>query len=89
MEFVDLKKQYELMRGAIDGRIQSVLDHGQFIMGPEVKELEQKLAAYTGSQHAIACASGTDALLIALMALGIGPMTRSSLRPSTSSRQQR
>lgn len=73
MEFVDLKKQYELMRGAIDGRIQSVLDHGQFIMGPEVKELEQKLAAYTGSQHAIACASGTDALLIALMALGIGP----------------
>ena len=73
MEFIDLKKQYKLMKSAIDGRIQTVLDHGQFIMGPEVKELEEKLTAYTGSQHAIACASGTDALLIALMALGVGP----------------
>jgi UDP-2-acetamido-2-deoxy-ribo-hexuluronate aminotransferase len=73
MEFIDLKKQYKLMKSAIDSRMQTVLDHGQFIMGPEVKELEEKLAAYTGSQHAIACASGTDALLIALMALGVGP----------------
>jgi UDP-2-acetamido-2-deoxy-ribo-hexuluronate aminotransferase len=73
MEFIDLKQQYQLMKGAIDGRIQTVLDHGQFIMGPEVKELEEKLAAYTGAQHAVACASGTDALLIALMALGVGP----------------
>jgi len=73
VEFIDLKKQYKLMKGAIDGRIQTVLDHGQFIMGPEVKELEEKLNAYTGSRHAIACASGTDALLIALMALGVGP----------------
>jgi UDP-2-acetamido-2-deoxy-ribo-hexuluronate aminotransferase len=73
VEFIDLKKQYELMKSAIDGRIHKVLDHGQFIMGPDVKELEQKLAAFTGSRHAIACASGTDALLIALMARGIGP----------------
>jgi UDP-2-acetamido-2-deoxy-ribo-hexuluronate aminotransferase len=73
LEFIDLKKQYELMKVNIDNRIQSVLSHGQFIMGPEVKELEDKLAAYTGSQHAVTCASGTDALLIALMALGVGP----------------
>jgi len=73
VEFIDLKKQYELMKSAINRRIQTVLDHGQFIMGPEVNELEKKLVGYTGSQHAIACASGTDALLIALMALGIGP----------------
>jgi UDP-2-acetamido-2-deoxy-ribo-hexuluronate aminotransferase len=73
VEFIDLKKQYELMKTAIDGRIHKVLEHGQFIMGPEVKELEEKLAAFTGSRHAIACASGTDALLIVLMALGVGP----------------
>jgi UDP-2-acetamido-2-deoxy-ribo-hexuluronate aminotransferase len=73
LEFIDLKKQYELLKATMDSRIQSVLSHGQFIMGPEVKELEDKLAAYTGSQHAITCASGTDALLIALMALGVGP----------------
>ena len=73
MEFIDLKKQYQLMKATMDSRIQSVLDHGQFIMGPEVKQLEDKLAAYTGSQHAITCASGTDALLVALMALDVGP----------------
>ncbi len=73
MEFIDLKKQYELMKTTVDSRIQAVLSHGQFIMGPEVKELEDKLAAHTGSQHATTCASGTDALLIALMALGVGP----------------
>jgi UDP-2-acetamido-2-deoxy-ribo-hexuluronate aminotransferase len=73
MEFIDLKKQYQLLKPSIDRRIQAVLDHGQFIMGPEVGELEQKLAAHTGSRHAIACSSGTDALLLALMALGIGP----------------
>ena len=72
MEFVDLKKQYRLLKDSVDARIHAVLQHGQFIMGPEVKELEDKLAAYTGAQHAIACASGTDALLIALMALGVG-----------------
>jgi UDP-2-acetamido-2-deoxy-ribo-hexuluronate aminotransferase len=73
MEFVDLKKQYQLLKPAIDRRVQAVLDHGQFIMGPEVRELEEQLAVYTGSPHAIACSSGTDALLMALMALGVGP----------------
>jgi len=69
--FVDLKVQYTALRDSIHARMQKVLDHGQFIMGPEVAELEQKLAAYTDSRHCITCASGTEALLIALMALNI------------------
>jgi UDP-2-acetamido-2-deoxy-ribo-hexuluronate aminotransferase len=73
MEFVDLKAQYRAIKEAVDARIQRVLDHGQFILGPEVAELEQKLARYTGSRHCITCASGTEALLIALMALDIKP----------------
>ncbi|MBX3032397.1 MAG: DegT/DnrJ/EryC1/StrS family aminotransferase [Bdellovibrionaceae bacterium] len=73
MPFVDLKTQYKALKSDIDARIQKVLDHGAYINGPEVAELEQKLAAHTGSKHALACASGTDALLIPLMALGIGP----------------
>jgi UDP-2-acetamido-2-deoxy-ribo-hexuluronate aminotransferase len=71
--FIDLKTQYQALREPINQRIQDVLDHGQFIMGPEVEELERKLAAFTGSKYAIACASGTDAALLALMALGLGP----------------
>ncbi|MCC6533998.1 MAG: DegT/DnrJ/EryC1/StrS family aminotransferase [Burkholderiales bacterium] len=73
MEFVDLKAQYRALKRVIDGRIQRVLDHGQFIMGPEVGELEAKLATLTGAKHCITCASGTEALLIALMALDIKP----------------
>jgi UDP-2-acetamido-2-deoxy-ribo-hexuluronate aminotransferase len=73
MDFVNLKAQYRALRQSIDARIQAVLDHGQFIMGPEVAEMESKLAAYTGSSHCISCASGTEALLMSLMALGIGP----------------
>ena len=73
MEFVDLKSQYRHLKPAIDARIQAVLDHGQYILGPEVRELEERLAARTGAKHCIACASGTDALLLALMALGIQP----------------
>ena len=72
VEFIDLKTQYADLKSVIDERIHRVLEHGQFIMGPEVAELEQKLAARTGSGYCIGCASGTDALLIALMALGIG-----------------
>jgi UDP-2-acetamido-2-deoxy-ribo-hexuluronate aminotransferase len=71
--FVDLKSQYKAMKSSIDTRIQKVLDHGAYINGPEVNELETQLAKYTGTKYAIACASGTDALLIPLMALGIGP----------------
>jgi UDP-2-acetamido-2-deoxy-ribo-hexuluronate aminotransferase len=73
MEFIDLKTQYSVLRDDINKRIQTVLDHGQYIMGPEVKELEEKLVAYTGAKHCVTVASGTEALLIALMALGIKP----------------
>jgi UDP-2-acetamido-2-deoxy-ribo-hexuluronate aminotransferase len=72
MEFIDLKAQYQASRELINSRIQAVLDHGQYIMGPEVAELEQQLAAYSGASHCVTVASGTEALLIALMALGIG-----------------
>ena len=73
MQFTDLKAQYRALKPRIDARIQRVLDHGQYIMGPEVKELESALAAYTGARHCITVASGTEALLIALMALGLKP----------------
>lgn len=73
MEFVDLKTQYRVIQESVDARIHAVLEHGRFILGPEVKELETELARRTGAKHCISCSSGTDALLIALMALGIGP----------------
>ena len=73
IEFSDLKAQYTSLKASVDARIHRVLDHGQYIMGPEVRELEEKLEAYTGSKHCITCASGTEALLMSLMALGIGP----------------
>jgi len=73
MEFIDLKSQYQRLKADIDAGIQRVLDHGQYILGPEVAELEEKLAAYTGSKYCITVANGTDALQIAQMALGIGP----------------
>lgn len=71
--FIDLKTQYRELKTEINERIQRVLDHGQYIMGPEVKELETKLAFYTGAKHCITVASGTEALLISLMALGVQP----------------
>lgn len=73
MEFIDLKSQYQRLKSDIDAGIQRVLDHGQYILGPEVGELEDKLCAYTGAKHCITVANGTDALQIAQMALGIGP----------------
>ncbi|MCP5266397.1 MAG: DegT/DnrJ/EryC1/StrS family aminotransferase [Burkholderiaceae bacterium] len=73
MDFIDLKTQYRESKSLIDQRIHRVLDHGQFIMGPEVAECEAALATYTGSKHCVTVASGTEALLIALMALGVGP----------------
>lgn len=72
MQFIDLKKQYQVLRDPINARIQRVLDHGQYIMGPEVKELENALQTYTGAKHCVTVASGTEALLISLMALGVG-----------------
>ena len=73
MDFIDLKSQYAALRDNINARIQKVLDHGQYILGPEVKELEAQLAVYTGAKHCITVASGTEALLIALMALELQP----------------
>jgi UDP-2-acetamido-2-deoxy-ribo-hexuluronate aminotransferase len=73
MDFIDLKTQYRRLKPSVDERIHRVLEHGQYVMGPECAELERKLAEYVGSKHCIGVASGTDALLIALMALGIGP----------------
>jgi UDP-2-acetamido-2-deoxy-ribo-hexuluronate aminotransferase len=71
--FVDLKKQYRALEPQIQERINRVLEHGQYIMGPEVRELEERLADYVGAKHCISVASGTEALLISLMALDIGP----------------
>ena len=71
--FIDLKAQFNLLEPKIRQRLDAVLAHGKFIMGPEVAELEKRLAAFAGVKHAITCASGTDALLMPLMAWGIGP----------------
>lgn len=71
--FVDLKTPYKALKTEIDARIMKVLEHGAYINGPEVAELERKLAEHVGCKHAIACASGTDSILMPLMALGLGP----------------
>jgi dTDP-4-amino-4,6-dideoxygalactose transaminase len=71
MQFIDLAAQYQHLKERIDLRIQKVLDHGKYIMGPEVQELEEKLADYVGVKHAITCANGTDALTLCMMTLGI------------------
>ena len=73
MQFIDLAAQQARIKTEIDANIQKVLAHGKYILGPEVAELEEKLAAYTGAKYCITCANGTDALQIALMALGVGP----------------
>ena len=73
MQFIDLKQQQLQIKNKIKNRIQNVLDHGKYIMGPEVYELEEKLASFANRKHCISCSSGTDALLIPLMALNIGP----------------
>lgn len=73
MEFIDLKAQYARLKTEIDTGIARVLEHGKFILGPEVAELEEKLADYTGSKYCITVANGTDALQIAQMALGVSP----------------
>lgn len=73
IEFIDLKTQQARIKDKIDAGIQRVLAHGQYILGPEVAELEERLAAFTGAKYCITCANGTDALQIAQMAFGIGP----------------
>jgi UDP-2-acetamido-2-deoxy-ribo-hexuluronate aminotransferase len=71
MDFIDLKTQQARIKPQLDANIAKVLAHGQYIMGPEIAELEKQLAAYTGSKHCLTVANGTDALLVALMALGV------------------
>lgn len=73
MEFIDLKSQQNRIRKDIDSRMAKVLDHGQYILGPEIAELESKLAEYVGVKHCISNSNGTDALLLPLLAAGIGP----------------
>jgi UDP-2-acetamido-2-deoxy-ribo-hexuluronate aminotransferase len=73
IDFIDLKAQQQLIFPALMERLQKVLAHGQYIMGPEIKQLESSLAAYVGMKHCVSCASGTDALLMALMAYEVGP----------------
>ena len=73
MKFFDLGSQQELIKQRINQRMADVLEHGKYILGPEVFELEQQLAEYTGAKYCITCANGTDALQIALMSIGIGP----------------
>ncbi len=70
--FFDLAAQQEQIKSKIEKRIAKVLSHGQYILGPEVSELEEKLTEYTGAKYCISCGNGTDALQIALMALGVG-----------------
>ena len=67
MQFIDLKAQQKQIREKVNKRIQKVLDHGKYIMGPEVFELVEKLSKYVGMEYCISCSSGTDALLIPLM----------------------
>ena len=73
MQLIDLQAQYQRIKPDVDARIQAVLDHGRYVMGPEVEALEARLAEYVGIEHCIALSSGTDALLVAMMALNIGP----------------
>ncbi|WP_163833054.1 DegT/DnrJ/EryC1/StrS family aminotransferase [Spartinivicinus ruber] len=71
MQFIDLAAQYQNLKERINNRIQVVLDHGKYIMGPEVQELEERLADYVGVKHVVSCANGTDALQLTMMVLGI------------------
>lgn len=73
MQFIDLAAQYKRIKADVDARIHAVLAHGKYVMGPEIGELEQVLADYCGARHCVALSSGTDALLVPLLALGIGP----------------
>jgi len=73
IQFIDLKTQQELIRPQLDQAIKSVLDHGQYVMGPEVFDLEKRLMEFSGRKHVVSCASGTDALTMCLMAKNVGP----------------
>ena len=72
-QFIDLAAQQELIRPQLEAAVKRVLDHGQYIMGPEVRHFEDNLREFTGAKHAFTCANGTDALTLVLMTWGIGP----------------
>jgi len=74
MQFIDLAAQQKRIRGKIEAGFKRILDHGQYILGPEIRQIEEKLAAYTGAHYAVSVASGTDALLMPLMLEKIGPV---------------
>ena len=73
IQFIDLRAQQKRLKNDIDLGIQNVLNHGKYIMGPEVKDFEKNLANFGNAKHALGCANGTDALLLALLAWNIGP----------------
>src|SRR5690349_5326189 len=73
IEFIDLGAQRRRIGTRMDESIRRVLDHGRFILGPEVGELERQLAEFTGARHVLSCANGTDALILAIMGKGVGP----------------
>ena len=73
MEFIDLKSQQKRIRKDIDARMAKVLDHGQYVLGPKIAELEYKLAKFAGVKHCVSNSNGTDELLLHLLAAGIGP----------------
>ncbi len=73
MQFIDLQAQYQAYKSEIDARIAEVLDSSRYVLGPQVEELEARLGEYVGAKHAVACASGTDALMLPLLALGVKP----------------
>ena len=73
MQFIDLKSQQAIIREDLEQRLHCLLDHGQYILGPEIDKMEEVLAEYVGVRHCISAASGTDALLLALMSLNIAP----------------
>src|SRR4051794_20686305 len=83
ISLLDVRRQTARIRPEIDAAIGKVLDHGQFIMGPEVAQLEDEIARYCGTEFAVACASGSDALLLPLMALGIAPGDKVITTPFT------
>ena len=89
MRFRDLKQQYQLLKADMDKAILDVAASGAYIMGPQVKDLEKELAAYVGTKHCISCASGTDALTLALKALGVGKGDAVSLISRSFPRQKR
>jgi hypothetical protein len=79
--FIDLAAQQTHLGNSVETAISAVLKHGQFVLGPEVAELERQLAAFCGAKHCVSCANGTDALLLALMAEGVGKAMRCSCLP--------